>query len=121
MDRQCSSGLQAVADVAADIRVGFYEIGKEHIPPKGKLLGPSGTFIIGNYIQVSDSVGAVLLMKRSIAVQKGLPIFGVFRTFATVGVDLAIMGVGPAATIAVAIKATNLELNDIDFFEINAV
>ena len=28
------TGLQAVPDVAVDIRAGFYEIGKEHIPPK---------------------------------------------------------------------------------------
>jgi len=30
---------------------------------------------------VSDGAGAVLLMKRSIAMQKGLPILGVFRYF----------------------------------------
>ena len=28
VNRQCSSGLQAVADVAASIKAGFYEIGK---------------------------------------------------------------------------------------------
>ena len=28
MNRQCSSGLQAVADVAAAIKAGFYDIGK---------------------------------------------------------------------------------------------
>lgn len=28
VNRQCSSGLQAVADVAAAIRAGFYDIGK---------------------------------------------------------------------------------------------
>ncbi|KAH0633013.1 hypothetical protein KY284_035799 [Solanum tuberosum] len=32
-----------------------------------------------NYIQVSDGAAAVLLMKRSIAMQKALPILGVFR------------------------------------------
>lgn len=29
VNRQCSSGLQAVADVAAAIRAGFYDIGKQ--------------------------------------------------------------------------------------------
>ncbi|KAG5629419.1 hypothetical protein H5410_001136 [Solanum commersonii] len=33
----------------------------------------------GNSSQVSDGAAAVLLMKRSIAMQKGLPILGVFR------------------------------------------
>lgn len=31
VNRQCSSGLQAVADVAAAIRAGFYDIGKKLI------------------------------------------------------------------------------------------
>ncbi|XP_015168120.1 uncharacterized protein [Solanum tuberosum] len=34
-----------------------------------------------NYSQVSDGAAAVLLMKRSIAMQKALPILGVFREY----------------------------------------
>ena len=34
---------------------------------------------VGNSSQVSDGAGAVLLMKRSVALKKGLPILGVFR------------------------------------------
>ena len=33
----------------------------------------------GNSSQVSDGAGAVLLMRRSVATQKGLPVLGVFR------------------------------------------
>ncbi|KAM7259671.1 hypothetical protein ACFE04_015412 [Oxalis oulophora] len=91
-----------------------------------------GTTTAGNSSQVTDGVGAVLLMKRSVAMQKGLPILGVFRyrlasrfhfssrlTFVAGGVDPAIMGMGPAAAILVAVKAAGLELEDIDLFEIN--
>ncbi|KAK3187805.1 hypothetical protein Dsin_027366 [Dipteronia sinensis] len=78
-----------------------------------------GTTTAGNSSQVSDGAGAVLLMKRSLAMHKGLPILGVFRTFAAVGVDPAIMGVGPAVAIPAAVKAAGLELDDIDLFEIN--
>ncbi|GAU30508.1 hypothetical protein TSUD_18880 [Trifolium subterraneum] len=78
-----------------------------------------GTTTAGNSSQVSDGAGAVLLTKRSVAMQKGLPILGVFRSFAAVGVDPAIMGIGPAAAIPVAVKAAGLELDDIDLFEIN--
>ncbi|XP_071722117.1 3-ketoacyl-CoA thiolase 2, peroxisomal [Rutidosis leptorrhynchoides] len=78
-----------------------------------------GTTTAGNSSQVSDGAGAVLLMKRSVAMRKGLPILGVFRTFVAVGVDPAIMGVGPAAAIPVAVKAAGLQLEDIDLFEIN--
>ncbi|XWS76130.1 hypothetical protein CRYUN_Cryun01aG0150100 [Craigia yunnanensis] len=55
-----------------------------------------GATTAGNASQVSDGAGAVLLMKRSLAMQKGLPILGVFRSFAAVGVDPAVMGIGPA-------------------------
>lgn len=36
-------------------------------------------YVTGNSSQVTDGAGAVLLMKRSVAMQKGLPILGVFR------------------------------------------
>ncbi|OVA01575.1 Thiolase [Macleaya cordata] len=78
-----------------------------------------GTTTAGNSSQVSDGAGAVLLMKRSLAMQKGLPILGVFRSFAAVGVDPAVMGVGPAVAIPAAVKAAGLEIDDIDLFEIN--
>ncbi|KFK42814.1 hypothetical protein AALP_AA1G042000 [Arabis alpina] len=78
-----------------------------------------GSTTAGNSSQLSDGAGAVLLMRRSVAMRKGLPILCVFRTFAAVGVDPAIMGVGPAAAIPAAVKAAGLELNDIDLFEIN--
>ncbi|KAF5204756.1 3-ketoacyl-CoA thiolase, partial [Thalictrum thalictroides] len=78
-----------------------------------------GTTTAGNSSQVSDGAGAVLLMKRSLATQKGLPILGVFRSFAAVGVDPAIMGVGPAVAIPAAVKSAGLEIEDIDLFEIN--
>ncbi|KAG9447659.1 hypothetical protein H6P81_013787 [Aristolochia fimbriata] len=78
-----------------------------------------GTTTAGNSSQVSDGAGAVLLMRRSVAEQKGLPVLGVFRSFAAVGVDPAVMGVGPAVAIPAAVKAAGLELNDVDLFEIN--
>ncbi|GAU28057.1 hypothetical protein TSUD_265150 [Trifolium subterraneum] len=78
-----------------------------------------GSTTAGNASQVSDGAAAVLLMKRSVAVQKGLPILGIFRSFAAVGVDPAVMGVGPAFAIPAAVKSAGLELSNIDLFEIN--
>jgi acetyl-CoA acyltransferase 1 len=73
----------------------------------------------GNSSQVTDGAGAVLLMKRKMAMQKGLPILGVFRSFAAVGCDPAVMGIGPAVAIPAAVKAAGLQIGDIDLFEIN--
>ncbi|KAM7264821.1 hypothetical protein ACFE04_002504 [Oxalis oulophora] len=78
-----------------------------------------GTSTAGNSSQMTDGAGAVLLMKRSVAVQKGLPIMGVFRSFAVVGCDPAVMGIGPAVAIPAAVKAAGLKVQDIDLFEIN--
>lgn len=78
-----------------------------------------GTTTAGNSSQVSDGAGAVLLMRRDVAMQKGLPILGIFRSFVAVGVDPAIMGIGPAAAIPVAVKSAGLQIEDIDLFEIN--
>lgn len=78
-----------------------------------------GTSTAGNSSQVSDGAGAVLLMKRSLAMKKGLPILGVFRSFAAVGVDPAVMGIGPAVAIPAVVKFAGLKLDDIDLFEIN--
>ncbi|KAM0941970.1 putative acetyl-CoA C-acyltransferase [Dioscorea sansibarensis] len=228
VNRQCSSGLQAVADVAAAIKAGFYDIGigaglesmsvsatgwegtvnpkvntfqqaqdcllpmgitsenvahrfgvtrqeqdqaaleshrraaaavtagkfkEEIIPVTTKIVDPKtgdekqvtismddgirpettlsslsklkpvfkrdGTTTAGNSSQVSDGAGAVLLMKRSVANQKGLPILGVLRSFAAVGVDPAVMGIGPAVAIPAAVKSAGLQIEDIDLFEIN--
>ncbi|RZC03464.1 3-ketoacyl-CoA thiolase 2, peroxisomal isoform D [Glycine soja] len=215
VNRQCSSGLQAVSDVAAYIKAGFYDIGigaglesmtvetfaeardcllpmgitsenvaqrygvtrleqdqaaveshkraaaataagkfkEEIIPVSTKFVDPKtgvekkiivsvddgirpntnladlaklkpafqkdGTTTAGNASQISDGAAAVLLMKRRVAVQKGLPILGIFRSFAAVGVDPAVMGVGPAVAIPAAVKSAGLELGNIDLFEIN--
>ncbi len=44
---------------------------------------------------------------------------GIFRSFAAVGVDPAIMGVGPAVAIPEAVKQAGLSIDDVDLFELN--
>ncbi|KAI4319335.1 hypothetical protein MLD38_032943 [Melastoma candidum] len=78
-----------------------------------------GSTTAGNASQVSDGAAAVLLMKRSNALQRGLPILGIFRSFAAVGVEPSVLGIGPAVAIPAAVKSAGLELGDIDLFEIN--
>ncbi|KAJ4969380.1 hypothetical protein NE237_016081 [Protea cynaroides] len=78
-----------------------------------------GTTTAGNASQVTDGAGAVLVTKRSIAMQKGLPILGVFRSYSVVGVEPAVMGIGPAVAIPAAVKSAGLEIDDIDLYEIN--
>ncbi|NXW63878.1 THIKB thiolase, partial [Eurystomus gularis] len=78
-----------------------------------------GSTTAGNASQVSDGAAAVLLARRSKAAQLGLPVLGVLRSFAVVGVPPDVMGIGPAYAIPVAVEKAGLTLNDIDIFEIN--
>ncbi|ELU09588.1 hypothetical protein CAPTEDRAFT_229355 [Capitella teleta] len=78
-----------------------------------------GTTTAGNSSQVSDGAAAVLMARRSAAKKHGLPILGVFRSFAVVGVPPDVMGIGPAVAIPAALKKAGLAVDDIDVYEIN--
>uniref|UniRef100_A0A8C8X494 Acetyl-CoA acyltransferase 1 n=1 Tax=Panthera leo TaxID=9689 RepID=A0A8C8X494_PANLE len=78
-----------------------------------------GSTTAGNSSQVSDGAAALLLARRSKAEELGLPILGVLRSYAVVGVPPDIMGIGPACAIPVALQKAGLTVNDVDIFEIN--
>lgn len=59
---------------------------------------------LGNSSQVSDGAAAILLARRSKAEELGLPILGILRSYAVVGVPPDIMGIGPAYAIPVALQ-----------------
>ncbi|XP_078427666.1 3-ketoacyl-CoA thiolase 2, peroxisomal-like [Wolffia australiana] len=116
VDPKTGEEKQVTISVDDGIRPGTSVSGLAKLKPVFK---KDGTTTAGNSSQVTDGAGAVLLMKRSLAMKKGLPILGIFRSFVAVGVDPAVMGVGPAAAIPPAVKAAGLQLDDIDLFEIN--
>ncbi|XP_011854898.1 PREDICTED: 3-ketoacyl-CoA thiolase, peroxisomal isoform X1 [Mandrillus leucophaeus] len=194
VNRQCSSGLQAVASIAGGIRNGSYDIGMacgitsenvaerfgisrekqdtfalasqqkaaraqskgcfqaeivpvtttvhddkgtkrsitvtqdEGIRPSTTMEGlaklkpafkKDGSTTAGNSSQVSDGAAAILLARRSKAEELGLPILGILRSYAVVGVPPDIMGIGPAYAIPIALQKAGLTVSDVDIFEIN--
>uniref|UniRef100_A0A0A8YSP4 acetyl-CoA C-acyltransferase n=1 Tax=Arundo donax TaxID=35708 RepID=A0A0A8YSP4_ARUDO len=116
VDPKTGEEKKVVISVDDGIRPGTTASGLAKLKPVFK---KDGSTTAGNSSQVSDGAGAVLLMKRAVAMKKGLPILGVFRSFAAVGVDPSVMGVGPAVAIPAAVKAAGLEIEDIDLFELN--
>jgi len=80
---------------------------------------PGGTTTAGNSSQVSDGAAMVLLARRSEAKKLGLPIVGRFRSYAVVGVDPLVMGIGPAYAIPAALDKANMTVDDVDIFEVN--
>nr|XP_020475915.1 3-ketoacyl-CoA thiolase, peroxisomal [Monopterus albus] len=80
---------------------------------------PYGSSTAGNSSQVSDGAAAVLVGRRSVVEALGLPVLGVLRASAVVGVPPEVMGIGPAVAIPVALEQAGLTVADIDVFEIN--
>jgi acetyl-CoA acyltransferase 1 len=78
-----------------------------------------GTTTAGNASQTSDGAAAVLMMRRSEALKRNLPILGVFRGFKVKGCLPDEMGIGPAVAIPAVLKDVNLGINDVDVYEIN--
>jgi acetyl-CoA acyltransferase len=79
----------------------------------------NGSVTAGNSSPLSDGAAAALLMSRDRAKDLGLSPLGVFRAFATVGVDPAIMGIGPIPAVKKLLSKAGLSVGDIDLFEIN--
>jgi len=78
-----------------------------------------GTTTAGNSSQVSDGAACVVVTSRKFAQAHGLPILGIFRSFAATGVPPEVMGIGPVFAIPAALKQAGLTVNDIDLFEVN--
>ncbi|HEY6722666.1 MAG TPA: thiolase family protein [Polyangiaceae bacterium] len=78
-----------------------------------------GSVTAGNSSPLSDGAAAALVMTRAKAEALGIRPLGVFRSFATVGVDPAIMGIGPIPAVQKLLAKTGLSLADIDLFEVN--
>ncbi len=78
-----------------------------------------GTVTAGNASPLSDGAAAALVMARETAEALGLPILGTFKHFTTVGVDPAIMGIGPIPAVRKLLGKTGLSISDIDLVELN--
>jgi acetyl-CoA acyltransferase len=79
----------------------------------------TGSVTPGNASPLSDGAAASLVMSKSKADELGIKPLGIFRSFVTVGVDPAIMGIGPLPAIQKLMSKNNLKVEDIDVFEIN--
>jgi len=78
-----------------------------------------GTVTAGNASGLNDGAAALVMMERSAAEAKGLPIMGRLVDYAVHGVDPKIMGIGPVPVIQQILKRQGLGVNDIDVYEVN--
>jgi acetyl-CoA acyltransferase len=78
-----------------------------------------GSVTAGNASPLSDGAAAALVMTRAKADELGITPLGVFKGFATAGVDPAIMGIGPIPAVRKLLARHGLDIGDIDVIELN--
>jgi acetyl-CoA C-acetyltransferase len=78
-----------------------------------------GTVTAGNASGINDGASAIVVMSASKANERGLSTFGTVESYASVGVEPKIMGIGPVPAVRKALARAGLELGDVDLFELN--
>ena len=79
----------------------------------------NGTVTPGNSSGINDGAAALLLTTLDEAKKKSINPLVKIVSWASVGVDPALMGLGPIEAVREAIKKAEWSLNEIDLFEIN--
>ena len=90
--------------------------GLAKLPPA---FAQGGSVTAGNSSPISDGAAAALVLSRAKAEALGIAPLGYFRAFVAVGVDPAIMGIGPLPAVQKLLAKTGLTIADIDLFEMN--
>ena len=78
-----------------------------------------GTVTAGNSSGINDGAAALLLTSIDEAQKKSIQPLVKIVSWATVGVEPSLMGLGPIDAVRLAVKKANWNLDDIDLFEIN--
>jgi acetyl-CoA acyltransferase len=78
-----------------------------------------GSVTAGNSSQMSDGAAFVLVMSESMVKELNLEPVARMVSYAAVGVEPRIMGIGPVAAVPKALKQAGLSISDIDLFELN--
>tara|TARA_B100000925_G_scaffold1327_1_gene1017 strand:- start:427 stop:1137 length:711 start_codon:yes stop_codon:yes gene_type:complete len=78
-----------------------------------------GTVTAGNASGLNDGAAAVLVMNEKKAKELGQKPLVRVRSWATVGVDPSIMGIGPVAAVRKALDIAGWKLDDLDLIEAN--
>tara|TARA_B100000674_G_scaffold86905_1_gene60190 strand:- start:251 stop:1426 length:1176 start_codon:yes stop_codon:yes gene_type:complete len=79
----------------------------------------NGTVTPGNSSGINDGAAAVLLTTLEEAKKKSVKPLAKIISWSSVGVDPALMGLGPISAVREAVKKAKWNLNEIDLFEIN--
>jgi acetyl-CoA acyltransferase len=80
---------------------------------------PDGVVTAGTSSPLTDGAAALLVTSDAFAARHGLQALARIRSFASVGVDPAVMGIGPIPATRKALARAGLAVADLDVIEIN--
>ncbi len=92
---------------------------KEALAKLRPVFAAGGSVTAGNSSQMSDGAAFLLVMSEEMVKELNIEPIARMVSFAAVGVEPRIMGIGPVKAIPKALKQANLTLNDIDLIELN--
>ena len=95
------------------------EITKSDLEKLKAVFLKDGTVTPGNSSGINDGAAALLLTTLEEAKKKSIQPLVKIISWASVGVDPTLMGLGPIEAVRKAVKKAKWNLNDIDLFEIN--
>lgn len=78
-----------------------------------------GTVTAANASGINDGASALVIMSKEKADELGIKPLATILSYANVGVEPSIMGIGPVPATKKALKKANLKLEDIDLIEAN--
>lgn len=78
-----------------------------------------GTVTAANASGLNDGAAALVVMSREEAEKRGAPILATIRSWASVGVDPSIMGIGPVPASKKALEKAGWSIADLDLIEAN--
>lgn len=110
-------GNVTVVDTDEHIREGVTAEAISKLKPAFKRDG--GSVTAANASGLNDGSAALIVMSEEKAKELGVTPLATIVSYATEGVDPAIMGTGPIPTVRKALEKANLTLEDIDLIEAN--
>jgi acetyl-CoA C-acetyltransferase len=79
----------------------------------------NGTVTAGNSSGINDGAAAIILMSREEAEIRSIEPLVKIISWATCGVEPALMGLGPIPAVNMALRKANWKIEDVDLFEVN--
>ncbi|WP_207694901.1 hydroxymethylglutaryl-CoA reductase, degradative [Enterococcus sp. DIV0212c] len=79
----------------------------------------NGSVTAGNASTINDAASAMILASKSYADKHQIPYLAIIKDVTEIGIDPSIMGISPIKAIQTLLQRNDLNVEDIDLFEIN--